>query len=53
MAATNIFSAGPARALFILNNQLVGIGQVLNNTGVTFDLSSEEIRGGSGNKLYG
>lgn len=53
MATTNIFSAGPARALFILNNQLVGIGQVLNNTGVTFDLSSEEIRGGQGNKLYG
>lgn len=48
-----IFSAGPARALFIIDNRLAGIGQVLNNTGVSFGLDETELRGGPGNKLYG
>ena len=49
MAEKYIYTAGPARALIFYGQNLIAVG----NTGITMDLSNEEVRGGPGNLLYG
>lgn len=53
MAETNIFTAGPARALFFYGQDLIGIGNTLNDTTFDSSITAEEVRGGQGNLLYG
>ena len=49
----NIFTAGPARALFFYGQQLIGVGRTLSDTAFNATITSEEVRGGQGNMLYG
>lgn len=49
----NIFTAGPARALFFYGQQLIGVGKTLSNTTFDASITGEEVRGGPGNLLYG
>lgn len=49
----NIFTAGPARALFFYGQQLIGVGRSLNDTTFDATITGEEVRGGSGNLLLG
>ena len=51
--SANIFTAGPARALFFSGDQLIGIGKTLSNTTFNTSITAEEVRGGPGNLLYG
>ena len=51
--SANIFTAGPARALFFSGNQLIGIGKTLSDTTFNTSITAEEVRGGPGNLLYG
>ena len=51
--AENIFTAGPARALFFYGQQLIGVGKTLNDTTFDSSITAEEVRGGPGNLLYG
>lgn len=53
MSANNIFTAGPARALFFSADQLIGIGKTLSDTTFNTSITAEEVRGGPGNLLYG
>ena len=49
----NIFTAGPARALFFYGQQLIGVGKTLSETVFDASITGEEVRGGPGNLLYG
>ena len=49
----NIFTAGPARALFFYGQQLIGVGRTLSDTAFNATITGEEVRGGQGNMLYG
>lgn len=49
----NIFTAGPARALFFYGQQLIGVGKTLSDTTFDATITGEEVRGGPGNLLYG
>ena len=49
----NIFTAGPARALFFYGQQLIGVGRTLSDTAFNSTITGEEVRGGQGNMLYG
>ena len=49
----NIFTAGPARALFFYGQQLIGVGKTLSETIFNASITGEEVRGGPGNLLYG
>lgn len=49
----NIFTAGPARALFFYGQQLIGVGRTLSDTAFNSTIAGEEVRGGQGNMLYG
>ena len=49
----NIFTAGPARALFFYGQQLMGVGKTLSETVFDSSITGEEVRGGPGNLLYG
>ena len=49
----NIFTAGPARALFFYGQQLIGVGKTLSETTFDASITGEEVRGGPGNLLYG
>ena len=49
----NIFTAGPARALFFYGQQLIGVGKTLSDTTFDSSITGEEVRGGPGNLLYG
>ena len=49
----NIFTAGPARALFFYGQQLIGVGKTLSDPTFDASLTGEELRGGPGNLLYG
>lgn len=49
----NIFTAGPARALFFYGQQLIGVGKTLSDTTFDTSITGEEVRGGPGNLLYG
>lgn len=49
----NIFTAGPARALFFYGQQLIGVGRTLSDTTFDASITGEEVRGGPGNLLYG
>lgn len=49
----NIFTAGPARALFFYGQQLIGVGRTLSETVFNATITGEEVRGGQGNMLYG
>lgn len=51
--SANIFTAGPARALFFSGDQLIGIGKTLSDTTFNSSITAEEVRGGPGNLLYG
>lgn len=51
--SANIFTAGPARALFFSGDQLIGIGKTLSDTTFNTSITAEEVRGGPGNLLYG
>ncbi len=48
MASANIFTAGPARALFFSGQDLIGVGTTLSNTTFSTSITSEEVRGGPG-----
>lgn len=49
----NIFTAGPARALFFYGQQLIGVGRTLSDSTFDSTITGEEVRGGPGNLLYG
>ena len=49
----NIFTAGPARALFFYGQQLIGVGKTMSDTTFDASITGEEVRGGPGNLLYG
>lgn len=49
----NIFTAGPARAIFFYGQQLIGVGKTLSDTTFDASITGEEVRGGPGNLLYG
>lgn len=49
----NIFTAGPARALFFYDQQLIGVGRTLSDSAFNATITGEEVRGGQGNMLYG
>lgn len=49
----NIFTAGPARALFFYGQQLIGVGRTLSDSAFNATITGEEVRGGQGNMLYG
>ena len=53
MAYNYIFTAGPARVLYFYGQNIIGVGKTNANTSVTMDLSSEDVRGGAGNLLFG
>lgn len=53
MASANIFTAGPARALFFYGQDLIGVGTTLSDTTFDSSITAEEVRGGQGNLLYG
>ena len=53
MPEVNIFTAGPARALFFYGQNLIGIGKTLSDTTFNTEITAEEVRGGPGNMLYG
>ena len=43
--SANIFTAGPARALFFSGDQLIGIGKTLSDTTFNTSITAEEVRG--------
>lgn len=47
------FLAGVGRALIFKGNDLIGVGKTLTETTFNFSITSEEIRGGQGNALWG
>ena len=49
----NIFTAGPARAIFFYGQKLIGVGKTLSETIFNASITGEEVRGGPGNLLYG
>lgn len=44
----NIFTAGPARALFFYGQQLIGVGKTLSDTAFDASITGEGVRGGPG-----
>ena len=44
----NIFTAGPARALFFYGQQLIGVGKTFSDTTFDASIAGEEVRGGPG-----
>lgn len=51
--AQNHFLAGVGRALLFDGNNLIGVAKTLTENTFNFGISSEEIRGGQGNALWG
>ena len=51
--AQNHFLAGVGRALLFDANNLIGVAKTLTESTFNFSISNEEIRGGSGNALFG
>lgn len=51
--ARNQFLAGVGRALIFKDNNLIGVAKTLTESTFDFSISAEEIRGGSGNALFG
>lgn len=49
----NRFLAGVGRALLIRGNDLIGVAKSLTDSTFDFSITSEEIRGGSANMLWG
>lgn len=49
----NQFIAGVGRALLFSGNDLIGVAKTLTENTFNFGISSEEIRGGQGNALWG
>lgn len=53
MAEKYVFTAGPARVLFLLNQTLIGVAKTMTNSTFSSEITAEEVRGGPGNLLYG
>lgn len=53
MAAQYQFLAGPGRALLFSGQNLIGVGKTFTETTFDASITGEEIRGGSGNLLFG
>ena len=51
--AQNHFLAGVGRALLFDGNNLIGVAKTLTESTFNFSISNEEVRGGSGNALWG
>ncbi len=51
--AQNHFLAGVGRALLFDGNNLIGVAKTLTESTFNFSISTEEVRGGSGNALWG
>lgn len=51
--AQNHFLAGVGRALLFEGNNLIGVAKTLTESTFNFSISNEEVRGGSGNALWG
>ena len=51
--AQNQFLAGVGRALLFDGDNLIGVAKTLTESTFNFSISSEEIRGGQGNALFG
>lgn len=51
--AQNEFIAGVGRALLFSGNELIGVAKTLTESTFNFSISSEEIRGGASNALWG
>ena len=49
----NHFLAGVGRALLFDGNNLIGVAKTITESTFNFSISNEEIRGGSGNALWG
>lgn len=49
----NRFLAGVGRALLIRGNDLIGVARSLTESTFDFSVTSEEIRGGAANMLWG
>lgn len=47
------FLAGVGRALIFQGNNLIGVAKTLTESALDFTITGEEIRGGSGNALFG
>lgn len=47
------FLAGVGTALIFKNNDLIGVAKTLTESTFNFSITGEEIRGGSGNALWG
>ena len=47
------FLAGVGRALIFKNFDLIGVAKTLTDSTFDFTITGEEIRGGSGNALFG
>lgn len=47
------FLAGVGRALIFKGNDLIGVAETLTDSTFDFSITSEEVRGGAGNALYG
>ena len=50
MASANIFTAGPARALFFYGQDLIGVGTTLSDPTFDSSITAEEVRGGQGKR---
>lgn len=51
--AQNRFLAGVGTALILRGNELIGVAKTLTNSSLSFAITDEQIRGGSGNALLG
>lgn len=51
--AQNQFLAGVGRALLFAGDDLIGVAKTLTESTFNFSISSEDIRGGQGNALFG
>lgn len=49
----NRFLAGVGRALLIRGNELIGVAKTLTDSTFDFAITGEDVRGGSGNALWG
>lgn len=51
--AKNQFLAGVGRALLFAGDELIGVAKTLTESTFNFSISSEDIRGGQANALWG
>ena len=47
------FLAGPGRVLFLSGQNIIGIGKTMTETTFDMSITGEDVRGGSGNLLFG